>query len=128
MRRLGAFALLALCACAHAPDQERAARKRPAPLELADNQTAPVRQGCKLNGPQLPAGESIDGTIQVSYLIGADGSVSDVTARGRASAGALKAIRAYISSCTYAPATRAGKPVAIRWRGELDFTAAREHR
>jgi len=121
--------VLVLCACVHAaPGPQHLAKERTAPLELSDNQTAPVRQGCKRPGPQLPAGESVDGTVQVNYLIRADGSVRDVTARGRASAAALKAIRAYISSCTYAPATRDGKPVAVRWRGELDFSTAREHR
>jgi hypothetical protein len=120
--------VLVLCACVHAPPGQHLAKERSAALELGDSQTAPVRQRCKRPGPRLPDGESVEGTIQVNYLIGADGSVSDVTARGRASAAALKAIRAYISSCTYAPATRDGKPVAVRWRGELDFTTAREHR
>jgi hypothetical protein len=43
---------------------------------------------------------------------------------GKASAAALKAIQRFIAGCIYAPAVRDGKPVAVRWRGELDFTRA----
>jgi len=55
-------------------------------------------------------------------VVGADGKVSEVTVSGKATAGAVTAIQRFIASCTYAPALREGKPVAVRWRGELDFT------
>jgi outer membrane biosynthesis protein TonB len=127
MRRLAAFIVLS-AACAHAPsagDEEVAPVIR---AEAAEGQTAPVRKACRGSGPRLPQGESIDGIVHAAYLVGADGKVSDVKVTGRASSAALKAIQRYIASCTYKPALRDGKPVAVRWRGELDFTRAREHR
>src|SRR6267143_986730 len=57
-------------------------------------------------------------------LVGADGKVTDVTVTGKASPAALKAIQRFIAGCVYAPALRDGKPVTVRWRGELDFTRA----
>jgi hypothetical protein len=127
MRRL-ALPLVLATACAHAPpadDQEVAPVIR---AEAAEGQTAPVRKSCRGRGPRLPQGELIDGVIHASYLVGADGKVSDVKITGRASPAALKAIGRYVASCTYLPAIREGKPVAVRWRGELDFSRARDRR
>ena len=97
-------------------------------IESGENQSAPVRRFCKASAPQLPAGENIEGAVQAAYLIGADGKVSDVAVSGKASAAALKAVRRYIAGCLYKPAMRDGKPVAVRWRGELNFTTAPERR
>jgi len=65
-----------------------------------------------------------DEKTAVRFTIGADGKVTDVTVTGRASPAALKAIQRFIAGCVYAPALRDGKPVTVRWRGELDFTRA----
>ncbi|MGE5049076.1 MAG: energy transducer TonB [Deltaproteobacteria bacterium] len=129
MRRLAPLLVLA-AACAHAPvaeDPEVAAFETHR-AEAAEGQTAPVRKSCRGQGPRLPQGETIEGVVHATYLVGADGRVSDVKVTGRASPAALKAIGRYVASCTYKPALRDGKPVAVRWRGDLDFTRARERR
>jgi outer membrane biosynthesis protein TonB len=126
MRRLVTLLVLA-SACAHAPPAEdsEVAAVETHRAEAAEGQTAPVRKSCRGRGPRLPQGETISGVIRATYLVGADGRVSEVKVTGPASAAALKAIQRYVASCTYKPALREGKPVAVRWRGDLDFTTAR---
>jgi hypothetical protein len=126
IRRPQVALLLALCAgCAHAPAEvEVAGVEAPVRAEAGENQTAPVRKACKGRGPRIPDGESATGVVKAAYLVGADGQVREVSVTGKASAGALKAIQRFIASCTYAPALRDGKPVAVHWRGEFDFTRA----
>jgi hypothetical protein len=117
----------ALLACAHAPAErevEPVRRDTPVRAEVGENQTDPVRKTCKGKGPTIPEGEPISGVVKATYLVGADGKVSEVKVTGKASAAALKAIQRFIAGCIYAPAVRDGKPVAVRWRGELDFTRA----
>ncbi len=117
----------ALIACAHAPEErevEATPRDAPVRAEVGENQTDPVRKTCKGRGPRIPEGEPVSGVVKATYLVGADGRVSEVKVTGKASALALKAIQRFIATCTYAPAVRDGKPVAVRWRGELDFTKA----
>jgi alkyl hydroperoxide reductase subunit AhpC len=125
MRR---FILVALVlSCAHAPPaavEAPAARKTAARAEVGENQTDPVRKACKASGPVIPEGETVAGVVRAAYLVGADGKVSEVTVTGKATGGAVKAIQRFIAGCTYAPALRDGRPVAVRWRGELDFTKA----
>jgi len=121
------LALAALIGCAHAPeapDVEVAARETPIRAEAGDNQSDPVRKSCKGKGPRIPEGEPVSGVVKAAYRVGEDGKVSDVKVTGKASPAALKAIQRFIASCTYSPAIREGKPVAVRWRGELDFTKA----
>jgi hypothetical protein len=124
-RSLLALAVL-LLACAHAPaPQEVEVAAVETRAEAGEDQTAPVRKSCKGRGPRIPEGETVTGLVRAIYVVGADGKVSDVSVTGKASAGALKAIQRYIASCTYAPALRDGKPVAVRWRGELNFPGTR---
>jgi hypothetical protein len=122
-----AVASLVLLACAHAPeprDVEVQARDTPVRAEAGENQTDPVRKSCKGKGPKIPEGESVTGVVKAAYLVGEDGKVSDVKVTGKGSPLALKAIQRFIASCVYTPAIRDGKPVAVRWRGELEFTRA----
>jgi hypothetical protein len=124
---LSLLAAAALLACAHAPEErevEATTRDAPVRAEVGENQTDPVRKTCKGRGPRIPEGEPVSGVVKATYLVGADGKVSEVKVTGKASALALKAIQRFIATCTYAPAVRDGKPVAVRWRGELDFTKA----
>jgi hypothetical protein len=117
--------LVGLMACAHAPagrETEVARRDTPLRAEAGENQSDPVRKSCKGNGPRIPEGETVNGIVRAVYLVGADGKVTDVTVTGKASSAALKAIQRFIAGCVYAPALRDGKPVTVRWRGELDFT------
>jgi len=119
--------ILAVAGCAHAPegrDVEVAAKETPIRAEAGENQTDPVRKSCKGRGPKIPEGEQVNGVVKAAYLVGEDGKVSDVKVTGKASPAALKAIQRFIASCVYSPAIRDGKPVAVRWRGELDFTRA----
>jgi hypothetical protein len=128
MKRIALLALLGACAHAPAAEDREVTAVETHRAEAADGQTAPVRKSCRGSGPRLPQGENIDGVIHAAYLIGADGKVSEVKISGHASPAALKAIGRYVASCTYKPALRAGKPVAVRWRGDLDFGAARARR
>ena len=97
-------------------------RKAPIRAEVGENQVDPVRKSCKGSGPVIPEGETASGVLRAAYLVGVDGKVSEVTVSGKATAGAVKAIQRFVAGCTYAPALRDGKPVAVRWRGEFDFT------
>jgi hypothetical protein len=125
IRRLAVALIAALIGCAHAPPEvDVASVETPVRAEVGENQTAPVRKTCKGRGPRIPDGESATGVVKAAYLIGVDGRVREVSVTGKASAGALKAIQRFIASCTYAPALREGKPVAVHWRGEFDFTTA----
>jgi hypothetical protein len=112
------------CAHAPAPVAETPTRKAPARVEVGENQTDPVRKSCKASAPVIPEGETVSGIVRAVYLVGADGKVSEVTISGKATAGAVKAIQRFVAGCTYAPALRDGKPVAVRWRGELDYGRA----
>ncbi len=124
MRRLVLVSLMLGCAHAPAAVVETPSRKTPARAEVGENQTDPVRKSCKAGSPEIPDGETVTGVVRAAYLVGVDGKVSEVTVSGKATAGAVKAIQRFIAGCTYAPALREGKPVAVRWRGELDFTKA----
>lgn len=125
MRFPSLVALLA-AACAHAPSEREVAPVEIVHMraEAGEDQTPPVRKGCRGKGPRIPDGETVTGVVHAHYLIGADGKVSEVKVTGNGTALALKAIQRYIASCTYVPAVRDGKPVAVRWRGELNFTRA----
>ena len=123
MRR--ASLAIALIACAHAApapeaETEMAAVEGKGKVELADDVTPPVRKGCRSKGPRLAARDRI-GSIVVDYQVTAEGKVSDVAVQGDASESAVRAVRRYLESCKYAPATRAGKPIAVKWKGELKF-------
>ena len=130
MRPIPLAVAVALVACAHAPTEREVAPVEIAHMraEAGEDQTPPLRKGCRGRGPRIPEGESVTGIVHAHYLIGADGRVSDVKVTGNGTALALKAIQRYIASCTYVPAVRDGKAVAVRWRGELDFTRARASR
>lgn len=121
MHRLPLF--LALFSCAHAaPEPEvEAAPVESNNLHLSADVTAPVRQGCTLKGPRLAARDRLTGSIVVNYQVSAEGKVSDVAVQGDATDRAVRAVRRYLESCRYAPATQDGKPVAVQWKGELSF-------
>ena len=117
--------MLSLIGCAHGGSEfPPPPAKKSTRIEAGENQTDPVRKSCKGNAPVIPEGESVSGVVRAVYMVGVDGKVTEVSVTGKASAAALKAIQRFIASCTYAPATRDGKPVAVRWRGDLDFTRA----
>jgi outer membrane biosynthesis protein TonB len=124
MRR--ALFLIALFACAHAAPAPEAETET-APVEgkrnltFSDDVTPPVRKGCRSKGPRLAERDRLSGSIVVDYQVTAEGKVSDVAVQGDASEGAIRAVRRYLESCKYAPATRAGKPIAVKWKGELSF-------
>ena len=130
MRTIPLSAALVLAACAHAPSDHAVAPVEITHMraEAGEDQIPPVRKGCRGKGPRIPEGESVTGIVNVHYLIGADGKVTEVKATGNGSALALKAIQRFIATCTYVPALKDGKPVAVRWRGQLDFTRARASR
>jgi hypothetical protein len=116
------FLLLFVVACAHeqpAPDEAQLAAEQPA--TFAEGTVPPVRKKCRRGGPRIAAGERASGRIVLDYLITEEGKVRDVTVTGDASAGAVKAIRAFVATCSYQPATRDGKAVAVKWKGELSF-------
>lgn len=124
--RLSLVAALSVAACAHAANEREVAAVEITHMraEAGEDQIPPVRKGCRGHGPRIPEGESVSGIVHAHYLIGTDGKVSEVKVTGNGTALALKAIQRYIASCTYVPAVRDGKAVAVRWRGELSFTKA----
>jgi len=124
MRRLAALSLV--LACAHAPlapegGTETAPVEGKGNLMFSDDVTPPVRKGCRSKGPRFAERDRLSGSIVVDYRVTAEGKVSDVAVQGDASEGAVRAVRRYLESCKYAPATRAGKPIAVKWKGELSF-------
>lgn len=112
-----------LVACAHAPPEAETEAQpvESQKLQLSDDVTAPVRKSCRFKGPRLGSRDRISGSIVVDYQVGADGKVSDVAVQGDANDGAVRAVRRYLESCKYAPAVQNGKPVAVKWKGELSF-------
>jgi outer membrane biosynthesis protein TonB len=128
MRRALAFAVLLGCAHAQPPPEaetEAAPVEGKGNLQLADDVTPPVRKSCRSKGPRLAARDRPSGSMIVDYLVTAEGKVSDVAVEGNASESAVRAVRRYLESCRYAPATRAGKPIAVKWKGELTFPETR---
>jgi putative hemolysin len=115
-------ALLALVACAHVePEPAEVAVAREQPATFAEGTTPPVRKSCRSKGPRLKEKDRASGRLVLDYVIGEDGKVRDVSVSGDATAGAVKAIRNFLATCTYEPATQDGKPVAVKWKGELSF-------
>jgi outer membrane biosynthesis protein TonB len=124
MRRLAALSLV--LACAQAPlasegETETAPVEGKGNLTFSDDVTPPVRKSCRSKGPRFAERDRLSGSIVVDYQVTAEGKVSDVAVQGDASEGAIRAVRRYLESCKYAPATRAGKPIAVKWKGELSF-------
>jgi hypothetical protein len=122
-----ALVLLFAFACAHergAASDEEAQLAAEQPATFAEGTVPPVRKKCRRGGPRIAAGEHASGRIVLDYLITEEGKVREVTVSGDASAGAVKAIRAFLVTCSYQPATHDGKAVAVRWKGELRFPVA----
>lgn len=94
----------------------------PSRVELTDEtpvDSQPVRKSCGVP-PSLP--ELPHGPLTAEYTVREDGSVTDVTMSGKASAATLRAFRDFVRSCSYQPALRAGKPVAARLHQDLSFS------
>jgi tetratricopeptide (TPR) repeat protein len=103
---------------------EQKCGKAPSRVEMADEDpvdTQPVRKSC---GAPPSLDELPRGPLTAEYTVREDGSVIDVTLSGKASAGTLRAFREFVRTCSYAPATRAGRPVATRLRQDLSFSSA----
>lgn len=120
--------LVLIAGCAHAPPSAAETEAEATPIEggklqLGEDGTPPSRKSCRLKGPRLSERDRPNGKLVVDYQVSVDGKVSDVAVEGDATERAIKAVRRYLESCTYAPATKGGKPVAVRWKGELSFSA-----
>ncbi len=114
--------LVAVLSCAHAePAAEAEAQVAEQPGTFAEGTSAPVRKKCRKGGPRLSARDRASGRVALDFLVTEEGKVQDVTVAGDVSAGAVKAIRAFLATCSYEPAMRAGKAVAVKWKGELTF-------
>jgi len=126
MKRVFQVAVL-LCACAHeqpvADDEAPIAKEQPA--TFAEGTVPPVRKKCRRGGPRLGERDRASGRLVLDYVITEEGKVRDVSVLGDASAGAVKAIRAFLATCSYQPATQNGKPVAVKWKGELSYPVTR---
>ena len=116
--------LLALAGCAHSEPEPEAQLAKEQPATFAEGTTPPVRKSCRSKGPKLGARDRANGRLVLDYLIGEDGKVRDVAVKGDASSGAVRAIQRFLGGCTYTPAMQDGKPVAVKWKGELNFTTA----
>lgn len=91
------------------------------PATFAEGTSPPVRKKCRLDGPRLGDRDRASGRLRLDYLVTEEGRVTDISVTGDANAGAVKAIRAFLSTCSYRPAMQNGKAVAARWKGELNF-------
>ena len=121
MKRRFLLAVL-LCACAHeqlVPEEAELAKEQPA--TFAEGTVPPVRKKCHKGGPRLGERDRASGRLVLDYVITEEGKVKDISVTGDATAGAVKAIRAFLATCSYQPATQNGKPVAVKWKGELRF-------
>ena len=101
---------------------EQKCGRAPSRVEMADEDPVdiqPVRKSCGAP-PALP--ELPRGPLTAEYTVREDGSVTDVTMSGKASAATLRAFRDFVRSCSYQPARRAGKPVAARLHQDLSFS------
>src|SRR2546430_5292058 len=104
MRRL--LILFALAACAHAtpaPELDVAGEQ---PASFSEGTVPPVRKKCRRGGPRLGERDRASGRLILDYLVTEDGKVKDVSVTGDANAGAIKAIRAFLATCSYQPATQ----------------------
>ena len=116
--------LLLASACAHTPEttaDSDADLAREAPASFSEGTIPPVRKKCRKGGPRLGEKDRASGRIVLDFLITEEGKVKDVSVAGDANAGAIKAIRAFLGTCSYTPAMQNGKAVAVKWKGELEF-------
>jgi len=81
----------------------------------------PTLQSCDGEGPRLAKKDSIDAAVSAVYQVGTDGQVGQVTVSGTTSKPVLEAVRTFVKSCKYKPASRVGKPVARQVREEFEF-------
>lgn len=93
----------------------------PLPISAAD--VAPVMDRNSCEAPKYPKAALINedtGTVSMSFLIGADGKVSDSRVDKSSGAKSLdKAAITALSLCKFKPGTKDGKPEAV-WV-KLDF-------
>jgi hypothetical protein len=81
----------------------------------------PAVKSCSGDGPRLAAKDNVDAVVAATFEVGPDGSVADVNVSGTDSKPVLDAVRAFVKSCTFKPAMRAGKPVPRRIREQYQF-------
>ncbi|HEX4382224.1 MAG TPA: DUF1570 domain-containing protein [Myxococcales bacterium] len=94
----------------------------PGHVEMADAEgapdTEPVRKACGPS-PQVAA----RGSVSADYLVREDGTVGDVRMTGDAATATLRVFEQFVKTCRYQPATKDGKPVAMRLRQDLSVHA-----
>jgi hypothetical protein len=120
MKRL--LLLLLVVGCAHEqPEADETSIAAGQPATFAEGTIPPIRKKCRKGGPRLTENDRASGRIVLDYLITEDGKVKDVSVKGDVNASAAKAIRAFLSTCAYQPATQNGRPVPVKWKGELVY-------
>jgi hypothetical protein len=122
MRRL--LIALALVACAHVSENTADSDAQIAgeqPTSFSEGTIPPVRKKYRRDGPRLGERDRASGRLMLDYIVTEDEKMKDVSVSGDANAGAIKAIRAFLATCSYQPATQNGKAVAVKWKGELSF-------
>ena len=92
--------------------------RTPSHVDLAqtDYDVAPVRKSC---GEPPRLARAPRGRITAEYTVREDGSVGEISMSGNATSEVLRAFKAFVKSCSYQPATRAGKPIAARIKQDL---------
>ena len=73
--------------------------------------------GCLCQYTEAARQARVEGTVSLDVVIGADGSVREVTVVQGLSHGLSEAAVHAIETCRFSPGMRAGKPVAVRVRG-----------
>jgi hypothetical protein len=70
--------------------------------------------------PRFGRKEAIDGALVAEFVVSEDGSVSDLTVKGKASERVLAAFKRYVQSCKYDPVRQDNKALEVRWKVEFD--------
>jgi len=108
-------------ACAHAaPETPAPAAKKPPRIETGENQTDPVRSPARAPDRRFPR-RDVRGVVRATYLVTADGKVTEVKVTARDPPERSRPSSASSRAARTRPPGANGKPVAVRWRGDLDF-------
>jgi tetratricopeptide (TPR) repeat protein len=75
--------------------------------------------------PRLGRKDVVEGPLVAEFVVRDDGSVADLTVKGKASERVLAALKRYVQSCKYEPVRQDGKALEIRWKVEFDAPKSR---
>ncbi|HZX97318.1 MAG TPA: DUF1570 domain-containing protein [Myxococcales bacterium] len=80
-----------------------------------------VLKSCKAERPRLAKGDKVRGAVTADFVVGEDGTVSQVRLAGDAGKAVLASLRKYLESCTYEPLRDGEKSVRTEAHAEFRF-------